>query len=378
MNRKFFIIISKRKPGLLLILFMLSSLTLNYAQNQPIEKIKHWSAEILIGPYYDSNILKYSDKYITRFLNGEDEGRFHINRYDDLVVQYSAGLSYSNEFIKKLLTTFSFDFSYNKYSFNNVKDWSRFSVGLRQNVLPQTSFMISYSYIPHFYVRHFRDEDWIAVYGYIPVTFQPYEFSKDDFSFWVQHYIFKTTRARLYFSYYKYFLDKNNTEYDSDDFMYGIRVYQTLSKNFSVNAGYKYINSKAKGYDEPGETIQTSDDVNATNYSHSYFAGMSYSLPLILNMRNSISIDAQYERAIYTTDQFYELDPIHAGRHDDNYDITLAYDIAPSGDTRITAFYSLLKRITGTPVEVNAEYISDEKSYDQYQTGVKISYNLEF
>ncbi|HEY6907410.1 MAG TPA: hypothetical protein VI230_08060, partial [Ignavibacteriaceae bacterium] len=241
-----------------------------------------------------------------------------------------------------------------------------------------TSFMMSYSYIPHFYVRHFRDEDWIAVYGYIPLTFQPYEFSKDDFSFWVQHYLFKSTRIRLYFSYYKYYLDKNNTEYDSDDFMYGIRLYQGLPGNFSISAGYKYITSKAKGYDEPGEAIGASDDVNATNYSHNFSAGISYNLPAILKMKNSLSLDVQYERSIYTTHQYYELDPIHAGRHDDNYDIELAYDISPMSNSSVSVFYSFLKRITGTPVSENAEYISDEKSYHQYQTGIKFTYNIDF
>ena len=365
----------------LMIIFILLAMmpaSLSYSEDSPKKKIKYWNADISISPYYDSNILKYSDKYIQRFMNREDEGRFHINRYDDLVVQYSLGLTYSNTLIKKLKSEFSFDYSYNRYSFNNVKDWMRFSIGWMQYFLPKSSFMISYSYIPHFYVRHFRDEDWAAFYGFTPLTFQPYEFSKDDFSFWVQHYFFKSTRVRLYFSYYRYLLDPNNTEYDSNDFMYGIRVFQTIAKNLSVNAGYKYATSTAKGYDGPAETKETADDVNADNYSHNYFAGISYNLPKILRMKNSVGIDVQYERTFYTTTNFYEIDPIHAGRHDKNLDVTFNYNIDLAGNTNVSAFYSFTARKTGTPAAVNAEYISDEKSYDQYQAGMKIKYNLEF
>jgi hypothetical protein len=348
------------------------------AGNNPKKKVKHWEAEISISPYYDSNILKYSDKYIDRFVNMQDEGRFHINRYDDLVSKYSVRLNYSNKFIKKLNSEFSFDFRYSKYSFNPVKNWLRYSVGWRQYFLSKSCFMISYSFIPHFYVRDFRDEDWVAVYGYVPSAFKPYEFSKDDISFWVQHYFFKHTNVRAYFSYMKYFLDPNNTEYDSKDYLYGIRIFQKLTKNLYIDVGYKYIYSNAKGYDQPGETKQTSDDVDATNYAHNYLAGIDYKLPKVFGMNNRISLDFLYERCFYTTDHFYELDPIHAGRHDKNYDISVTYRLDLSKSVQVSAFYSSLGRKTGTPAAANAEYISDEKSYEQYQTGIEISYNIKF
>lgn len=368
------------KAGIFVLLIILISIPLavSFGEGSPKKQAKHWQADFSLSPYYDSNILKYSDKYMQRFLNREDEGRFQINRYDDMVVQFSGGISYENTFIKKLKSTFSFDAGYNKYSFNNVKNWSRFSLGWRQYFYSNSSFMLSYSYIPHFYVRHFRDEDWISFYGYIPLTFQPYEFSKDDFSFWIQHYLFRKTGVRLYASYYRYFLDKNNTEYDSDDYMLGIRLYQSLTKNLIVDGGYKYYKSTAKGFDEVGETKSLSDDVNADNYSHNYFAGFSYKLPKIYNMNSSVSLNVNYERTFFTTTNFYEVDPIHAGRHDKVFDFNFQYRITLPGNTDVSAFYSLTTRETGTPAEINAGYISDEKSYDQYQAGLKISYSLKF
>jgi hypothetical protein len=371
-------ILCNKKYIVLWILLAFLPISISSASENPKKKTKHWETELSISPYYDSNILKYSDKYIERFLNREDEGRFHINRYDDLVVQYSAGISYSNKFVKKLKTYLSFDFYYNKYSFNTIKNWQRYRFGWRQYFLPKSSFMLSYSFIPHFYVRHFRDEDWIAVYGYTPITFQPYEFSKNDLSFWIQHYIFRKTRVRAYFSFSKYFLDKQNTEYDSNDFLYGLRIYQQLSKKLNVNASYKYTTSTAKGYDEPGETKQTSDDVDADNYGHIFSAGINYKLPDLLRIKSSISLDAEYDRGFYTTNHFYELDPIHAGRFDKNYDVSVTYNLNLPANVELDIFYSLMGRKTGTPVEANAEYISDEKSYEQYRAGIKINYKLEF
>ena len=66
------------------------------AAGKPKKKKDKWRLTLSIGPYYDSNVLKYSDKYIERFKNREDPGRFHINRIDDLTFGYSAGLTFSD------------------------------------------------------------------------------------------------------------------------------------------------------------------------------------------------------------------------------------------------------------------------------------------
>ncbi|RPI70427.1 MAG: hypothetical protein EHM47_12130, partial [Ignavibacteriales bacterium] len=71
-----------------------------YGQKKKTEKkADKWALSLSIKPYYDSNILKYSEKYIDRFKNREDEGRFHIETIDDLVWGYSIGLTYTDEII---------------------------------------------------------------------------------------------------------------------------------------------------------------------------------------------------------------------------------------------------------------------------------------
>jgi hypothetical protein len=323
--------------------------------------------------------LKYSDKYIERFKNLEDEGRFHINRIDDITIGYSFGVSFTDKFIGNLRTIIGAGFDSDAYSYNSIKSWFTYDVFFRQYITSSTSFLISYSYIPGFYVRHFRDEDWVKYYGYTPITFQPYEFSKDDFSFWLQHsFSWKTTRARAYFSYMRYFLNSSNTEYDSNDFLYGLRIYQSLSDNLDINIGYYYITSDAKGYDEPGESRESSDDSDATNYEHVYLAGFDLQLPKIFSLKNEISIDAQYQRAFYTTNHFLELDPLHAGRYDYNYRVFVNYNWDLFRNFSITAFYQWMGRESSTSAEANREYVSDEKDYTQYRVGLRFNYLIKF
>ena len=84
---------------------LIFSLTLSenvLAQKDTKKKSYHWEVRLSVGTMYDNNILKYSDKYIDRFINSQDEGRFHISSYDDMVFPYSVGISYRNNFIGTL------------------------------------------------------------------------------------------------------------------------------------------------------------------------------------------------------------------------------------------------------------------------------------
>ena len=361
-----------------LVTFLIINDKIIAGENPPKDKNK-WSVSLSLSPYYDSNILKYSDKYIERFKNREDEGRFHIHSIDDLTFGYSIGLTYSDEIINNLKTILGGGFDTDAYTYNSIKSWSAYNIYLRQYLSSSTSFSISYSYIPEFYVRHFRDEDWVVYYGFTPETFQPYEFSKDDFSFWLQ-YIFnwKTTRARAYFSYDRYYLNPSNTEYDSNDFLYGFRIFHSLTDKLDVSAAYYYITSDAKGYDEPGETKSASDDSDASNYEHVYALGLDYQMPKIFSLENDLSIDAQYSRAFYTTDHFLELDPLHAGRYDYNYRVFVNYNWFIFDDFSVTAFYQWMARESSTSAEANREYVSDEKDYTQYRIGLRFNYSISF
>ena len=350
-----------------------------FAGNKPEKKVNKWALSLSIKPYYDSNILKYSDKYIQRFKNGEDPGRFHIDRIDDLTIGYSAGITFTDEIIGKLRTIFGAGYDTDAYTYNSIKTWEAFNLFYRQQIVASTSAQFSYSYIPEFYVRHFRDEDWVKYYGFTEITFQPYTFSKDDFSFWIQHIFgWKTTRARLYFTYDRYYLNESNTEYDSNDYMYGFRIYQSLFKNLDVNFGYFYTTSDAKGYDELNEPKANSNDSDASNDEHAYFAGFDFALPKVFSRNNDISIDAQYLRAFYTTDHYLELDPLHAGRYDYNYRVYVNYNIELMENFSATAFYHWFGRESSTSAEANRQYVSDEKDYTQYRIGINFNYLIHF
>ena len=363
--------------SILLILIMpIDKIT--FAQERTEKDQNNWSVEVGYKSAYDNNILKYSDKYLDRFVNNEDEGRFHIKKYDDLEFEYSARLAYSKNILENLRSIISARVDFNQYSFNTIKSWISYDLGWQQYINKKTSIMISYSYLPDFYIAHYRDDDWIKIYGYTPETFQPYSFSKTDYSIWIQYLFSSSIKARLYLSYMDYFYNEHFTEYDSKNFMFGGRVFNELSDLIMVDAGYKYISSNAQGYDDPYETKENSNDNDASYSEHVLSAGIEYKIPKILRLNNTISISADFILRHYTTEHSVESDPLHARRNDFNYRLYFDYNIDILNNFSAGVFFNLLFRDADSLSEMNREYVSDEKDYNQFQLGLDLNYKFQF
>ncbi len=333
-----------------------------------------WDIQFQFGTIYDNNILKYSDKYIDRFKNNEDEGRFHIESYDDLILYSSLNITHSFRLFRKLSTSLSAEIRYRAYTFNSIKNWSMINLGWRQFLSKKASLKISYSYIPEFYVRHFRDGDWVDRYGYTAETFQSFAFAKDNYSLWFQYSILKNTLIRLSFSYMKYNHNKHYTEYDSHNYLYGFNVSHSLNKKIKFKFSYRYLTSDAKGYDEKNELKTNSDDSDASYVEDIYIFGIEWRLPKLFGHSNNIQIESRFQNRYYSTKNILQDDRLHAGRFDNNLRLFFKYKYYLQKGLNLTLFYNLYHRNSDTKAVENKTYVSAEKAYGQYQVGLMITY----
>jgi len=364
-------------------MFMLLSIFLlpgfqGLAQSTKKKKVDHYKVDARFATIYDNNILKYSDKYIDRFMTGQDFGRFHIKTYDDIILYAGANVTATYRIIKDLKSQFNINFFSNSYMLNNIKNWYFISVGYRQYLTKRASFKVFYEYIPHYYVRHFRDKDWVNVYGYTPETFVQFAYSKDNFGFWIQNYFFKNTRIRLTFDYSKYYHNKHYTEYDCKNYLGGMRFYQRVHKKVRLELGYEYKYSNAKGYDEPGETKQTSDDADATYFQNDFIFGVNINLPKMKKIKHGMDVRMVYQNRQYLSEHYLEEDREHTGRIDNNIQFYANYNIDLSKSLRMRAFYRFYFRNSTSVSPVNEFYLSGEKDYNQSQIGLQVAYNFNF
>ncbi len=343
------------------------------------KKTKHWEIKFELSTIYDNNILKYSDKYLDRFMNGQDSARFvWINTYDDLILNPSIEGSYTFNIFKKLETKINAYISPKIYVVNEHKNWYNWGVGLTQDITKKASVKILYSYIPNFYVRHFRDDQWIDVYGYTPETFTPYEFSKDNFGIYAQNTFFKSTRIRLSLYYARYYHNKHYTEYDSKDWLYGINIYQGITKNLKLDFGYQFVTSDAKGYDSSVETPETTTGPDATFEEDRFTFGIFWRLPKLKKHSNNLEFDFAMLYRYYSSPYRPIQDPLHVGRVDKNYRVLITYNIYLIRSFKLSLFYNWLMRDTDTKAKINSLYVSNEKDYRQDRIGFTLEYKLRF
>lgn len=338
-------------------------------------KKNRFDLKVSIASVYDDNILKYSDKYINRFLNNEDEGRFEINTYDDVYIKSKISTSYYFKFFKKKKTKISASFTNNTYVNNPIKTWNYYGVGIQQYFLKKANVKFSYSYIPSFYVRQFRQEDLVNMYGYEPTTFKPYIFSKDNYSLTFQN-TFKKTKIELDLDRALYYHNSYYTEYDSKNLSAGLSLAQPLSKKIKAKVSYIYTYSDVKGYDQDGETKETSDDSDATYIDHNFGIELKTQLPKVLKKKNTFSVKAKYSKRYFSSEHLIQDDVFHVGRIDNTFKLYLNYNIKYSKKTNLSLFYSYFTRDSYNNKGIYDEIVSEDKDYKQNQIGFKVSYAL--
>ncbi|MEA3443414.1 MAG: hypothetical protein U9R19_01665 [Bacteroidota bacterium] len=362
---------------LLMITFLIIGNGEALAQKKSKKKNKNWEIELGISSFYDNNVLKYSEKYLYRFDHGQDEGRFHINTYDDFIINPSFQATYTFRVFGKLKSKINGSFNRKIYTVNDIKSWNYFSLGFSQYLKKGGSFKLYYSHIPNFYIRHFRDNDWVDVVGYTPEAFQPMGFAKDSYGFWYKRKFIKNTQIKLSFSYLKYFYNEHFTEYDCNNLVYEIKLYQPVHKKIKLSFAYQFVISDAKGHDEEHETRDGSDDSDGSYNEDLFIFGFNWTMPRYFNHYNKFDLQCRVQKRYFSSKHYLELDPTHAGRIDDNIRLYATYYIKLSKELKLSVFYNHYFRESNTSAEANKIYLSNEKNYSQYQLGLKINYQFK-
>ncbi len=356
----------------IILLMTIVSVVLN-AQKQP----DTWDMQFSLSGGYDNNILRYSDKYIDRFNGGTDAGRFYINNPD--------GFIFRNEIeLEKKLEVFghtaipSANVFFKNYVGSSIKNFWMFDLGWRQWIAKKTSFKINFSYLPTYYVKHYRDKDLIPIFGYTDASFAPFEFSKKEISGYFRNYPFIKTQMTIFLEYSNYKYNENFREFDSNDYLAGILFKQELSKSLKAKIGFNYSFSDAKGYDQPGESKTNSDDVDASFNEHSIYTGVEIKLPEIIFFNNNLYLTGYYNKRIYESDKAVLIDQLHPGRKDNSFDIFAMYKVFILSYLDLSMIFNWQTRNSWSDNPANSLLVSDEKDYNNFSLELRGRYRIKF
>ena len=168
----------------------------------------------------------------------------------------------------------------------------------------------------------------------------------------------------------RYYHNQHYTEFDSINMLYGIHLYYPLTSRVRFDVGYRYLTSDAKGYDEDDEQKGLSNDSDPSYVEDIFIAGLAWKLPRYIFRKHIIDFEARYKKRYFTTEQYLELDPIHAGRIDTNYLFLFSYNMLLTRNIELSLFYNFYLRDTDTTAEPNQELLSAVKDYQQNQIGI--------
>ncbi len=357
-------------------IFFCHCINIGVAQNFIKKNFKSVLFEINVSPLYDNNILKYSSIYIEKFKTGYDAGRYHISTIDDLMLYTSVNSRFVFRFIKQKDTRFDFDFSRRTYLNNSIKSWNYFNFGIEQELSNRIKVSFNYSYIPEYYIRHYRDNDWVDIYGYTEETFKPQSFSKESYIFSVQHSLTHHFDFKLDLGYSRYFYNTHFTEYDCVNYFTRVKSYYTFRKLIKTALGIRFEYSDSNRKIE--KQIVQNRYPNPSNIEGGIELDFNINIPEIHGKVNGLQLRTQFQKRIYTSESYYKDDPLHSGRVDDEIEIYTAYWMKIFKNFKISLFNQYASRSLLNSIDANTEYLTNEKSYKQNIAGIEFSYFLKY
>lgn len=358
------------------IIFIGLVFSLSYYPMIAKKKKVDYSVSLTTSAGYDNNILGYSDKYKTRFENGEDPGRFHINTFDDIIVSEKLRLRLGYKFWNKYKTNVYFNFAFNYYTQNDIKNRLSGEVSIRQQVSPKIILSAGYGIIPKFYIRHYRDFDYAYLYGFTPESFKEFTFSKEYVFFNTQYNFDKKWRFDLQAGFANYVYNKEFTEFDSRDYSIDLSSEYKYSTKLKFMAGYKFLFSDARGYELPELYPNTNMHSQASFYEHQLSIGARYYLPRLMKKKNYLRTNVSYSRAIFTTDLPPELDQLHSGRVDNEIRANLYYNFELNENINFGLNYNFNFRDALSSSDINKTVIADEKNYSKHFVALEFTYKF--
>ena len=327
-----------------------------------------WKPEFSLSMVYDDNVCSYSDEEIDVFLDQVEPEKFRIETYDDLVFLPALEISFRNgktPFRSSLTATYRA----NLYSRNSIKNYQTLRLEFSQRLWGVSSVMFGYSYLPSFYIRHIKDLD-------LPTETEQrhrgMEFERQ--TGWLEAtYTFARVISvsggyeRSLYDYGELF-----NEYDGPAESYTAGMYADLWE-YRAGCRYTFRTYDARGYDEPGEEKEDSDDSDASYEQDQYQITLSSPGLSVLGLDGKIRAGYRFADRYYTSKKSRDDDPYHAGRQDRIAKAWLAWELAMTKDLDFTIEAARYDR----SVESSAkEDIDEEKDYEKYRVSFKVGYKL--
>jgi hypothetical protein len=321
-----------------------------------------WRGEV--GTAYDSNIYRYADEDVEDFLDGRRPERFPNDYLDDLRLEPSLDLMLVREEPGRRETELRLSADYRLATVNTEKSFGKLGGRVTESWRGLGHVLLDYYMIPSYHIRYLWDPDVEEGSHYRSCDFRKNAVRLGVGTDW-PHIV--DIAADL--SYDRTGYGPDFVEYDSDAWTTGATAIVRPLRGLRIDASYAFRRSVARGYDEVGETRETSDDSDISYEQDEYglrtrwAVGRLHGVPVVLTAGGKLS------RRFYSTDRSPEADPYHAGRDDTYMTLWVRSSWQLTESTALEGFYVLRTRAAESAFN---EEIGALKDYTAHRVGIRL------
>jgi len=260
---------------------------------------------------YANNVFGYASDNKSEYRDYSNPNRYKgVKSIEDFITNVYVIPRVQKDFFDFGTTIFSLGAEGNIYTNNHAKTYSKYSASVRQKFGNDKHLMrLGYEYIPSYFVRTLYDRNSLTANKYQMARFDSSALKlkywnqlNDKLSWWLRYTLEKK-------DYNNYFEERDTLSNQvSLDLGYKPTSWLRLNPSFS-NGWYN-----AKGKDD---TVFVQPDISRIVYD----VGLSLGF-YPMGSRFSYTVGYDYAYTCYTTSHNSVDDPYHAGRHDNDYDIT--------------------------------------------------------
>ena len=260
------------------------------------------ATEISLEMQYIDNVCALSDSERSMFLNRERSyllGSLDDNRFR-LGINHQINLGRFRNFKMAVFLSGTYVF----HAINGELNYLSGSVSLRARSRKNYA-RITFGFVPYYCSRAYYDPE--------SDSYQWAEYMRLSGSLYLRRRLFRGMYAGviIYYAFLRY--NDYFPEYDSRQYRLGGEL--TWRGAIDINAKYYFKKSIARGYDQSGEDVLTSDESDISYEQDRFVLSLSRRFNAFeRNVELSLTADARFR--IYTSQKPYWLDPLHLGRVD--------------------------------------------------------------
>jgi hypothetical protein len=334
----------------------------------------NWKTSVAVGleTIYDDNFLRYSDDYLADFYSGASPYKFRIDRKDSHILAPSLDVYAQRRLIGLGNTRFRFKVKTWQYVQGDIKSNTGYDWYIRQYLPGGRSLELWYNYAPEQYIRELSDRSPLDPPS-SELVWEQFRYTRNVFNVIWRQSLGRDVNLKLWFNRGLRYYNQPFMENDIKDLGLRATIYWDVHRDWRLTLDYGYSHAPARGADEVGETLESSDNSDPSYDRDLFQVDVTWKPDWAAPVFDAVGVRAQHQLYWFTSQKALEDDPYHVGRKDIVWSYEVEFERGLGRSVDLNVGWRLAIRTVESPWDGD---IAEDKDYDQRRYWIGLTYKL--